>query len=74
MRVEQTAKHLRTLMGVFRRDTSLSRATWMKRTFENPRLEVFPWTEVRQEELDRLAAIAQKPDCWFPESLSPRCR
>ena len=43
----------------------------MKKNLDDPRAEVFPWSQATSSELGKLEAAQNGPECWFPDELSP---
>jgi len=64
-------RRLRILESLCSSDMGLRDAPWRKKRLVNRDIEVFPWHEVRQEELDILARDSQSENCWYDRKLSP---
>lgn len=64
-------KKIYALQGLSAQGLDVENAPWLGRKGSDPRLELFPWHLVRAKEQRELAEVAQSPDCWYPQPLSP---
>ena len=49
----------------------LKDAPWLKKNFNDSRVEIFQWSELTDDEFKKLESAAASSDCWFPDMLSP---
>ena len=61
----------RSLIATCCPEMRLKDAPWLKKNFNDSRLEVFPWSELTDDESEKLESTQASSDCWFPEMLSP---
>lgn len=64
-------RRLKLLTAMCQNDIGLRNAPWRRQRVDHDLIEVFPWHEISDRELQRLLAISKTEDCWFPSKLSP---